>query len=205
MIVGKQSRASKIFDAANVIFMIVILLLTLYPLWYVVVGSFNKGLDFMKGGVYFFPRALLWKIIRRCCAKNPFTVRSGVTALRTVIGTVGHIVVVLTFAYGSISANSRKELLRDTLPDPHVRSGRNGTLLSGDRQAAPQQYLLGVYPAGTVQLLERAHRQNLFHRDPRSVGGIGEDRGRGGVSDTVADRVSHFPARGGGRSSFLRA
>ena len=29
MIVGKQSRASKIFDAANVIFMIVILLLTL--------------------------------------------------------------------------------------------------------------------------------------------------------------------------------
>ncbi len=53
MIVGKQSRASKIFDAANVIFMIVILLLTLYPLWYVVVGSFNKGLDFMKGGVYF--------------------------------------------------------------------------------------------------------------------------------------------------------
>ena len=100
MIVGKQSRASKIFDAANVIFMIVILLLTLYPLWYVVVGSFNKGLDFMKGGVYFFPRAFTLENYKAVLREESIYRAFGVTALRTVIGTVGHIVVVLTFAYG---------------------------------------------------------------------------------------------------------
>ena len=79
MIVGKQSRASKIFDAANVIFMIVILLLTLYPLWYVVVGSFNKGLDFMKGGVYFFPRAFTLEnykaVLREESASSEVTIK----------------------------------------------------------------------------------------------------------------------------------
>ena len=28
-----------------------------YPLWYIIVGSFNEGQDLMRGGIYFFPRS----------------------------------------------------------------------------------------------------------------------------------------------------
>ena len=36
--------------------LIIVLLITAYPFWYVVVASFSDGYDFMRGGVYLWPR-----------------------------------------------------------------------------------------------------------------------------------------------------
>ncbi|NLW20977.1 MAG: carbohydrate ABC transporter permease [Clostridiales bacterium] len=44
------------FDIINVVFMLLLMLLILYPLWYVLIISFNEGRDAARGGIYFWPR-----------------------------------------------------------------------------------------------------------------------------------------------------
>jgi putative aldouronate transport system permease protein len=39
----QRSKGEKIFEVFNIIFMIIICILTLYPLWYVFVASFSSG------------------------------------------------------------------------------------------------------------------------------------------------------------------
>jgi putative aldouronate transport system permease protein len=51
------SPSQRVFEVFNVVFLALFGLLTLYPFWYVLVASFNVGSDFVRGGVYFWPRA----------------------------------------------------------------------------------------------------------------------------------------------------
>ena len=51
-----MTRSQKVFQAFNVIFLALIGFVTLYPFWYVLVASFNVGSDFLRGGVFFWPR-----------------------------------------------------------------------------------------------------------------------------------------------------
>ena len=46
----------KVFDYVLTALFVLFILLTLYPLYYVIIGSFNEGLDYLSGGVYLFPR-----------------------------------------------------------------------------------------------------------------------------------------------------
>ena len=52
----KRSKEDMAVDAVVWIALILILLITAYPFWYVIVASFSNGYDFMRGGVYFWPR-----------------------------------------------------------------------------------------------------------------------------------------------------
>ncbi|QHQ60927.1 ABC transporter permease subunit [Anaerocolumna sedimenticola] len=52
----KESRSRKIFEIFNYLFLAAFGFITLYPFWYVLVASFNTGRDFVRGGVYFWPR-----------------------------------------------------------------------------------------------------------------------------------------------------
>jgi len=51
------TKSQQVFQVFNIIFLSLFGLLTLYPFWYVFIASFNLGSDFMRGGVYFWPRA----------------------------------------------------------------------------------------------------------------------------------------------------
>lgn len=46
----------KKFDYINMIIMLIIIVVMVYPFWYTVVGSLNEGADYMRGGVWFWPR-----------------------------------------------------------------------------------------------------------------------------------------------------
>jgi putative aldouronate transport system permease protein len=52
-----MSPSQRVFEVFNVAFLALFGLITLYPFWYVLVASFNVGSDFVRGGVYFWPRA----------------------------------------------------------------------------------------------------------------------------------------------------
>ncbi len=47
----------KVFTICNYIFLTLLGLATFYPFWYVLVASLNTGRDFMRGGVWLYPRA----------------------------------------------------------------------------------------------------------------------------------------------------
>ena len=54
----KESRSRKIFKVFNYTFLTLLGLATFYPFWYVLIASFNTGRDFMRGGVWIWPRAV---------------------------------------------------------------------------------------------------------------------------------------------------
>ncbi len=53
--VYKKSLAEKIFDSANYIFMALLIVVMLYPLWYVVMASFSDAVELYRGA-----KILLW-------------------------------------------------------------------------------------------------------------------------------------------------
>ncbi|MGB8455205.1 MAG: carbohydrate ABC transporter permease [Anaerocolumna sp.] len=52
----KRSTGTVIFDTFNDILMLLICFLCIYPIWYVIVNSFNDAKDAMMGGIYWWPR-----------------------------------------------------------------------------------------------------------------------------------------------------
>ena len=52
----KKSRADKIFDICNILFMIIILIIMIYPLYFTVIASFSEPSYVARGQVTFLPR-----------------------------------------------------------------------------------------------------------------------------------------------------
>ena len=52
----KQSKGYRAFTIFNYIFLALLGLATFYPFWYVLIASLNTGRDFMRGGVWLWPR-----------------------------------------------------------------------------------------------------------------------------------------------------
>lgn len=52
----KETKGQKIFKVFNYTFLGLLGLVTFYPFWYVLIASLNTGRDFMRGGVWLFPR-----------------------------------------------------------------------------------------------------------------------------------------------------
>ena len=52
----KQSKSDKAFDIINHIFLILILIVVLYPLWFIVIASFSSPNEVAAGNVLFWPK-----------------------------------------------------------------------------------------------------------------------------------------------------
>lgn len=102
----KSSFRANWFVWVNTIFFIVFSLMTLFPVWYVIVGSFNNGVDYTAGGVWLWPRVFTWDNYRVVVNDMRIWQGFGITIARTVIGTVSSLLFVSLVAY----AMSRKEL-----------------------------------------------------------------------------------------------
>jgi len=101
-----RSRGDKVFDTAIVLVLLFIILITVFPVWYIVVGSFNVGSDYARGGVYFWPRSFTLDNYKIVLQEKVIFAAFGISIARTLISTVGHLLVTSLFAY----AFSRKGL-----------------------------------------------------------------------------------------------
>ena len=45
-----------IFSLVIAVVMTLVVIMTVYPFWYILVQSFNDGQDAIRGGIYFWPR-----------------------------------------------------------------------------------------------------------------------------------------------------
>ena len=52
----KSSTEDKVIDTLIALFSIVFIFMTIYPFYYIIVVSFNEGVDASLGGLYWFPR-----------------------------------------------------------------------------------------------------------------------------------------------------
>ena len=58
---SRQSTGDKAFDIINVILMCLVLIVILYPLWFVVIASVSDPLKVMSGEVLFWPQGVSLK------------------------------------------------------------------------------------------------------------------------------------------------
>ncbi len=84
----KKSTGDHIFDICNYTFMILLMIVTLYPFLNVLAVSFNQAQDTIKGGIYLVPR--IWTLDNYAYIFREATIfhASFISVLRTVIGTV---------------------------------------------------------------------------------------------------------------------
>lgn len=83
----KTSVADKVFVTLNTLFMIMFVIITLYPVLNTLAISLNDGTDALRGGIYLLPRKFTWKNYITVLQKDNLIMGSYITVARTVIGT----------------------------------------------------------------------------------------------------------------------
>jgi putative aldouronate transport system permease protein len=95
------------FTAANTVLMLFVILITLYPFYYVIIASLNDPLDLLKGPVYFAPRKLSLANYVYVLQDKSIIKAAWITIARTLTGSLAAVLFTAAFAYGI----SKKRLL----------------------------------------------------------------------------------------------
>lgn len=93
-------RKIKIFDFINIVLMILICFCMIYPIWYVVVNSFSRGSEVLKGGIYWWPRGFILENYAAVFQNKEIFTAFAVTVAKTAIGTVTSVLFTAMVAYG---------------------------------------------------------------------------------------------------------
>ncbi|MDQ0886316.1 putative aldouronate transport system permease protein [Paenibacillus sp. V4I9] len=97
--VGGKSLGERAFNISNILIMIVLMFLTIYPFWYAVISSLNGGADLIRGPVFFWPRQFTWASWQTVLADRGMLLATWITVSRTVIVTSVSILYTALFAY----------------------------------------------------------------------------------------------------------
>lgn len=77
-----------VFTAFNILFMLVFVVVTLYPVWNTLAVALNDGTDALRGGIYLWPRKWTVKNFTTVLQKNNLLTGAYISVLRTVLGTL---------------------------------------------------------------------------------------------------------------------
>lgn len=101
------SKRFDLFTICNYAFLAIFCLVTIYPVYFVLIGSFNDGNDYMRGGIFLFPREFSLANYQVVLQDDRLYTGFKISILRTVIGTVTSVFFTAMVAY----AMSRKNLI----------------------------------------------------------------------------------------------
>src|SRR5690554_6585000 len=102
---SKLDKKLYVFDYINYTFMTIFMILCIFPIIYVLVGSFNQGADYIKGRVYIIPRVFTFENYRVVLENSQLWSGYFVTISRTVIGTLTALIFTSTVAYAMSRPN----------------------------------------------------------------------------------------------------
>lgn len=95
------------WDYLIIVIMVLFMLICIYPFWYVVVGSLSDGQDYLRGGVYLWPRVGSLQNYRVTLVDSRLYIGFRVTLMRTFLCTISHVLFTSMVAYA---------MSRDNLP-----------------------------------------------------------------------------------------
>lgn len=101
----KRTTEDKIIDAVTLVFVTFILLVTVYPFFYIIIMSFNDGLDALQGGIYLWPRKFTSANYVQFLSDPKWISAIGVTVAKTVVGTLLTLSFTCLVAYGLSTEN----------------------------------------------------------------------------------------------------
>ncbi len=102
----KEGLGSRVFDIANVLFMVLLAVVTLFPVWHVLCVSISNGMSVQRGEVLALPVKITFEAYSRIFADSSIIRSYGNTIYYTVLGTAINMVMTVLCAYPL----SRKDL-----------------------------------------------------------------------------------------------
>ncbi len=84
----KTTAEDKILTVLIAIFMVLFVVITVYPVLNTIAISFNEGIDAVRGGIYLWPRKITLKNYQTVLNMQNLLIGAKITVLRTVIGTI---------------------------------------------------------------------------------------------------------------------
>ena len=101
----KKKKHVYAFDIINYIWMGLFCLCCIYPIFYVLIGSFNQGADYAKGGVYLIPRLLTFENYKIVLGDSALWHSYLITIIRTALGTTTGLIFTSIVAYAMSRSN----------------------------------------------------------------------------------------------------
>ena len=103
---ARQSRGDKIFDSVNLLLIILVLIIILYPLYFVIIASFSNAQDVVNGRVFIGPIGVNFEAYKKVFAHDDIMMGYRNTILYTILGTTINLIMTILAAYPL----SRKDL-----------------------------------------------------------------------------------------------
>ncbi len=146
----KQSVGSRVFDICNAVFMIAFCLTILLPFWDVVVRSFSRAQDISYMHINLFPKVWTLDAYKYCFQDNEIITAFIVSVLRTVIGTVIHVIVCCMAAYSLTRTEMpfRRVITAVLLIPMFFSAGMIPAYLNMKRLGLLNNFLVYVLPTG---------------------------------------------------------
>lgn len=95
----KQTGTDRLYDLLNVFFISLLLLIILYPLWFVIIASFSDSSEVMKGNVIFWPKGFSLEAYGKVLQDPKIMTGYRNTIVYTVVGTLLNLAGTIAIAY----------------------------------------------------------------------------------------------------------
>ena len=102
---SKLNRRIRTFDVVLAVVIGIFCVLCIYPIIYVLAGSFNQGADYSIGGVWFLPRVFTFENYGVVLQDGDFWMSYGITIARTLLGTATALIYTAIVAYAMSRPN----------------------------------------------------------------------------------------------------
>ena len=156
-----KSKSEKVFDAANIVLMIVLTVVFVVPILLIVSASFTSARALTKYGYSLIIREFSWSSYSYIFLASDIFVRS---LFNSVFMTVYHLSVRLQ-PYAK-TAEVQKALF-DICRYPHAVCGRDDSLLPRRKRSASHEYAVGHHYSLFGKCVEYSPREKLFFGDTR--------------------------------------
>lgn len=126
-----NSRSDRIFDITNIMIMIVLLFIFIWPLWFVVIASFSDPYEVWKGNVLIFFKGFTLMGYKEMFKYDPIWIGYRNTIFYTVLGTIINMIMTVLCAY-PLSRKEwmpRKVLMKFCLITMYINGGLIPTYL----------------------------------------------------------------------------
>lgn len=144
-----RTRRIGVFEVCNTLIMLAVCFITLYPMWFVLINSLNAPEQAILGTVNWFPKAL--SLDSYNVVFNDKSLMNGfyITTMRTVVGTVVHVMFTAIIAYG-LSKNhliGRKLYMKIALITMLFSGGLIPTFILMTKLGLYDNFLVFIIPA----------------------------------------------------------
>lgn len=146
----KQSAGSRIFDICNAVLMVLFCITVIIPFWDVVVRSFSRAQDISYMHINFLPKVWTLDAYKYCFQDNEIITAFLISVLRTITGTVVHVIVCCMAAYALTRTEMpfRKVITAILLIPMFFSAGMIPAYLNMKRLGLLNNFLVYILPSG---------------------------------------------------------